>query len=262
MTKYYWMDSLYLHKVINLMNKARQPFKHLAIFFFSCFLAINFSVADPLSPYQAVYKTKIKGMSITAKREFNVGNDGIYQLSMDTKSMLVSVKERSSFTVKNQQIVSKQYRYDQTGIGKNRHNKLSFDWDKKIATDEGYKPAATIKTPDGTMDRLNSQLQIRLDLANKAKMDLPSYTVADKKRLKDYDFNILGEELLKTSLGNLNTVKIQRQRPNSERKTYIWYAKDWDYFLVKLTQIEDDGDKYELHLKEATINGEKIKGLK
>ena len=276
MKKCYWTSKVYLHKVFNLPTKlfASNIFSAMIIFIVACasLLSANLSFADtstakPLNPYKAVYQTKMKGMSITAKRKLQAKDDGSYALSMDTSSMMVKIKESTTFSVNEQQIISQHYRYEQSGVGKKRNNKLSFDWDKKIATDKGYDPAITLETPEGTLDRLNSQLQIRLDLAamsakKQSTKQLPAYSVVDKKRLKEYDFQIIGEELLKTPLGKLNTVKIQRQRANSQRKTYIWYASDWDYLLVKLEQIEDDGGKYELNITEAAINGTKITGLK
>lgn len=276
MKKCYWTSRTYLHKVFNLATK---PFVSMtlsamtvSIVASASLLSTNLSfaapsAAKPLNPYKAVYQTKMKGMSITAKRKLQAKDDGSYALSMDTSSVMVKIKESTTFSVNKQQIISHHYRYEQSGVGKNRKNKLAFDWDKKIATDKGYDPAILLETPEGTLDRLNSQLQIRLDLAamstnKQSTKQLPAYTVVDKKRLKEYDFQIIGEEQLKTPLGKLNTVKIQRQRTNSQRKTYIWYASDWDYLLVKLEQIEDDGGKYELNITEAAINGTKITGLK
>ncbi len=267
MKKCYWTSKVYLHKVFNL------PTKHFFIAITTAMaasiglLASSYTLADtpasnPLKPYTAIYQTKMKGMSVSAERKLKADSDGNYVLSMNTSSMMVKIKESSRFRLNKQQIISQHYRYEQSGAGKKRKNKLSFDWDNKITTDKGYEPAISLEVPEGTLDRLNSQLQIRLDLANPTNKELPTYSVVDKKRLKEYDFEIIGEELLKTPVGRLNTVKIQRQRAKSKRKTYIWYAKDWDYFLVKLEQVEDDGGKYELNLKEATINGVKISGLK
>ena len=60
----------------------------------------------------------------------------------------------------------------------------------------------------------------------------------------------------------VNDILRESPRVKSKPIIYIWYAKDWDYFFVKLEQAEDDGSKYGLNIKEATINGVKISGLK
>ncbi len=40
----------------------------------------------------------------------------------------------------------------------------------------------------------------------------------------------------------------------------LWFAKDWNYLLVRLSQIESDGQHYEIVLKDATMDGEPVIG--
>lgn len=48
----------------------------------------------------------------------------------------------------------------------------------------------------------------------------------------------------------------------SNRKTILWFAKDWDYLLVRLYQMETDGKEYQIMLKEGTIDGKTVTGEK
>jgi len=38
-------------------------------------------------------------------------------------------------------------------------------------------------------------------------------------------------------------------------------AKDWQYLLVRLNQVETDGQHYQIVLKEATIDGQTVTGI-
>ena len=67
------------------------------------------------------------------------------------------------------------------------------------------------------------------------------YTIADGGKIKDYNFEILGEETLSTPLGKLDTVKLERHKPNSRRKSTLWCAKKLEFLPVKVENVEKDG---------------------
>ena len=60
-------------------------------------------------------------------------------------------------------------------------------------------------------------------------------------------------------------LEVQRRRtyrePDARRETTLWFAKDWNYLLVRLSQIETDGQHYQIMLKEATVNGQTVTGI-
>ena len=67
------------------------------------------------------------------------------------------------------------------------------------------------------------------------------YTVADGGKTKIYNFEILGEETIKTPLGELETIKLERHRPDSRRKSTLWCARQLEFLPVKVENIETDG---------------------
>jgi len=40
----------------------------------------------------------------------------------------------------------------------------------------------------------------------------------------------------------------------------MWFAKDYDYLLVRLQQVETDGKEYIIMLQEGSVNGKAVKG--
>ena len=98
-----------------------------------------------------------------------------------------------------------------------------------------------MQTQANIMDKLLYQLAIMNDL--KVGKEQLAYTVADGGQIKIYKFNMLGEELIKTPIGVLHTLKLERQKPNSRRKTTIWCARKLNYLPVKVENIEKDGRK-------------------
>ncbi len=89
-----------------------------------------------------------------------------------------------------------------------------------------------------------------------------SYQVLDGDEVETYDFRVLGEETVETKAGRLDAVKVERVRDptQSKRETLLWFAKDWDFLLVQLYQVEKDGKAYQIMLQEGTVNGRTVEG--
>ena len=84
-------------------------------------------------------------------------------------------------------------------------------------------------------------------------------TVVNRGKHKTYQIKIIGEEVIDSPVGKLNTVKLSRSREGSDSETIVWLAKDWNYLIVRLEQTDED-DTYSLELLNATLNGKKVKG--
>ena len=114
----------------------------------------------------------------------------------------------------------------------------------------------------GMLDKSTYQLALQQAVANGEKN--VSYQVIDGDELDTYDFRVLGEERVRTQAGLIDAIKVERVRDptKSARKTVLWFAKDWDFLLVRLHQVEKDGKEYQIMLKEGEVNGRKVVGAK
>ncbi len=216
-----------------------------------------------LKPFNAVYKARYHGIGVTAKRELKKLNDHDYQLYFEADSWIAKITEISQFQWReldngNFQLQPMRYEYHREGLGRDRHAYLDFDWiARQVKNDVENKPWHMDIT-DGTLDKLSYQLQLRQDLLQNT--DLIGYNIADGGNMKQYSFDIIDEEWLDTPVGKLKTLKVERLRKDSnKRKTYIWFAIDWDYLIVRLQHWED-GKGYELDLHEAEVNGQTVQG--
>ena len=89
-----------------------------------------------------------------------------------------------------------------------------------------------------------------------------TYRVVDGDEVEEYAFRVVGEERVTTKAGQFDAVEVERVRePDARRETTLWFAKDWNYLLVRLSQIETDGQHYQIMLKEATVNGQTVTGI-
>lgn len=228
----------------------------------------NSVLAEPIarepSLFRAVYKADYKGLPISAKgvRELSKTEDGSYLLSSKATALFATITESTEFEIDGHQVRPIEYQYHRKGIGKKREAILNFDWDAKTVLNNVQNKPWTMDVPLGAMDKLLYQFKLREDLlaAHQAEQPWPSltYVIADGGRLKNYEFEVIGEEQIDTPIGPLNTIKATRVRDNRNRQSTFWLALDYDFLLVKFQQIEEDGDGFELLLREAEFNGKKL----
>lgn len=116
-----------------------------------------------------------------------------------------------------------------------RSTRFEFDWKKQQLTGTAKNRSVKREAPVGLQDKLLYQLTVMFDLMDNKKT--LSYSIADGSRNKQYDYEILGQETLKTKIGSLETVKLKRL--NDDQQTTIWCAKKYNYLVVRIDQIED-----------------------
>ena len=211
-----------------------------------------------LRPYSAQYKTKAMGMSLSLTRKLKVSADGSYTLTNGGKMMVVSFHEVSVFTTRGTDIIPKSYVYEQTGLA-NRRREVHFtpgsDTIRSLYKDQWYDLPYT----EGTLDRMSQLEQLRLLLlSDSTPQEDIAIRVADRKRVKDYQWRFVSEDTLETSLGSLKTslktLHFERLHDDPDRKSDLWVAPDLDYLMVKTVHIEN-GKPVEVILTSADIEG-------
>lgn len=217
--------------------------------------------ADP-TPFRAEYHADYKGLPVSATgvRELTVLPDGHYRFSSTARSFFASISEQTLFSWEDGAVPIK-YQYSRKGLGKNRQDVIAFDHSANLAT---YQDRSHDIGP-ATLDKLLYQIRMREDLLQAhntgSKWPAMHYEVADRGQLRQYDFEIVGEEVVETRLGRFNTVKAIRVRNDDDRKTAFWLAPDYDFLLVRFEQIEPNGKGFTLLLKKAEFDGKPVRGF-
>ena len=118
-----------------------------------------------------------------------------------------------------------------------------FDWARKTLTQEhGGKNETTDMVP-----ALQDRLSFLYNYAFQSPPDLQSgkqikVTLTDGKGLTRFHYDVAGRERLKTPAGELETVRLVKQRENKDDKeTEIWFASSRDYLPVRILVIEKNG---------------------
>lgn len=207
-----------------------------------------------LQPFTARYSSEYDlgwfSLDIDAERKLEASDDGTWQLTFEAEASAASIREKSVFRLDGSRIHPLQYSYDAGGLITEDDQRLVFDYQDETVRDEKKQRSYSDKWQNDLQDKLTYMQQISIDLA--AGNDELSYQVFEKHRVREYAFEILGEEQLNTKVGTLNTLKL-RQKRNDNREIVAWLAKDKDYLLVRLVDRKKGKKRYQIDLVSTTL---------
>jgi len=212
--------------------------------------------AAQLRPFEATYSSQWDvGISLSgqAQRSLISNSDGSFLLTTKATAMVASLTESSLFNYQEGAIIPRHYQYQRKILNKTRDVQVAFDWAGQQVTNTAQGKAWKMAIVPHTLDKQSVQLRLQLDLKAHPKEAAYAYNVADGGLLKTYRFIADGEDPVETPLGKYSAIRIKRDRGiDSDRQTWIWFAPELDYSIVRIVQQEADGKRYQLNLKQLT----------
>lgn len=204
-----------------------------------------------LTPYSATYTAKFKGMNLKAVRTLEPLGDNRYRIVSDARHFFFGrITESSEFSVSGGQVRPDNYHMKRKILGSSRREHAQFDWDNSIAQSTYKNKTTELPLAGHELDWLGYQVQLSKDLqAGKKEFH---YQIIRRGRSKDYHFKVVGEEVIDTPMGQINTLKLERVH-DGKRKTTFWMSPQHHYLLAKFQRVEEDGDEYALFLKDIDI---------
>lgn len=229
-----------------------------SIFFLFCLLTTPLLATETASsltllPYQASYSATFNGMPIEAERELVKLEQG-YRLETSGSNLLGNIRETELLHLDAEgRIRIDGFASKRSFFGSKRKEKLVIDHQRNKAIYTRKKKRRETDLQPDYLGPISYQLQLRRDLALP---DSPlKYTVISHGKIKHYQFERLGNEVINTGLGEISALKVRRVRDNQERETIFWMAEKYAYLPVKVWQREEDGESYEMLLESLTIEG-------
>jgi hypothetical protein len=218
-------------------------------------LSSNASAEFParhLTPFVATYMVSamgLEGINVTNSLSLDKVNSHGQEYHFRSYSIPVGLlafnqdetrDERSEGLIMNGSIQPSLYKLKQIRDGGTRRDvEISFDWSNQTVINHHRSKDSKWKMPipEGTVDNLSYQLSLMLKLAD-TDDERFQLNIADGGRVKQYDFTILGEERVYTSLGSYKALKIQHQRYKKDKTITLWCAPALNYLPVKIIQEE------------------------
>ena len=214
-------------------------------------------LASELTQYQANYDVLRKGETHgKAVRELKKLADNSYEVTYHSEIEWMifsdSRKETSKFTYNNQTVSPTSYTMERSGTGPDKDYALEFDNQNKIVNSSESKYPLECEWTDEFQDSLSYQVQVREEL--KMGKTSFSYPLVDKKgNRRDYNFEVVGTEMISLPIGNIEAIKVKRLYDNNKRQALAWFAPEMDYMLVRMWKGEKGVEQFEVQLKSFTV---------
>ncbi|MCW8928200.1 MAG: DUF3108 domain-containing protein [Gammaproteobacteria bacterium] len=208
----------------------------------------SLQAAVAIEPYSADYTVQYNGFKVgEMSQRLERRDDGSYLMETVAYATGIAawftkdrVIERSIWRYHDGAIRPISYHYHYAGGRKKElEEKLDFDWDAmKIST--LYKGRSKqLPLSPGVYDKQLYQLVLRHELANGLREF--NYTVADRGKLREYHFELVGQEEVETPFGKMAAVKLKKE------DTDLWLLRAYDYLVARLEK-SDDGDHVVSHI--------------
>jgi len=223
--------------------------KSLGLFLFS--IAALTTYASEIPDFSANYLVQLNGLQAgELKRSLSTQDNGTRLFKSETQAKGVFaffkpdlVEESSVFQSHGDLIIPLSYLYQRSGGKKDKYLSLDFNWQQQQVHIDDKKQPWSLAIEPSTLDKLVYQLVLMSDL-NEDKAHY-SYRIADGGKLKTFNINIIEHELISTPLGQIDTMKLIRERQHSKgRQTILWCAPALHYLPVKLEHTEKGGSVF------------------
>ena len=207
---------------------------------------------QPLKPFVATYMVTalgLEGLNVTNSLSLDKVKDDHQAYQFKSYSMPVGLLAFKQDDTRDEQskgqliagrIQPEQYSFLQLQDNETRRNvEITFDWLKKEATNHHKHQNSKwrMSIPHNTTDKLSYQLSLMMKLATQPEKQF-IFKVADGGRVKNYEFEILGEERVYTSMGSYKALKIYHRRYHKDKEITLWCAPELNYLPVKIIQEE------------------------
>lgn len=118
-----------------------------------------------------------------------------------------------------------------------------FDWtNNKLRLIHGGSNE-TVELPEGSIDQ--ASLPYAFAFAGGIPDDF-SVHVTDGRRLKEYRYRIVGRERIKSVLGEIDTIHIERIRDSDSKRSFeFWVAVEHHYLPVQIQFTDKKGRKFD-----------------
>lgn len=217
-----------------------------------------------LVPFEMKYFTKVKGMDVELTQRLEQTKNGQYKESIVAEGVLGKVTELGLFHISQSgRVTPDSFSKNQKTIIGKRFESQEYDWKAKKLNFSFKERSGSLDLLENYQDTMTHKQQLRFDLAS-GLHDI-YYTVIKNGQIKNYRYLVVGNEILDTEIGRLNTTILQRKdivngEESTETQSTIWLASDWDYLMLKFTTF-NKGDTKTVTFTQGALNGQPITPL-
>lgn len=209
----------------------------------------------PIAPFEARYDLYGVGLPVgRALMTLDYPEPNRYAMRFEVRpnplvALLASneIQEQASGEIHDGEVQPIEYRQQADTGGEKRNVQLRFDRSAGQIEARSNAEQATLPLSPAITDPLSLNLAVMWDL--KRDQLAEQYTLIDRTAPRTYQIRREGEETLKTSLGSLQTVRINQAQPGGSRITTFWFAPELQYLPVRITRQKKGREDLRLEIR-------------
>ena len=207
---------------------------------FILFVTVFSIKAVELPYYEAKYKFESDEINITGIRKFDKNSEG-YEIEFQASNLFAGMNFSSLFDFENYNVISRSYDVKIKPKFLDRNQFIKFDYmNNQIVSTGSNKWSEIINKDLLIMDPLNVQIMIRtLVKENKTEFSL-NIVDMQKGGFKEYDFEVMGNEMCVFNNEEINCVVLQRSREGSNRIVTYYLMEKYEYMFLKIVDINPE----------------------
>ncbi|MGW8367439.1 MAG: DUF3108 domain-containing protein [Gammaproteobacteria bacterium] len=218
--------------------------------------------AQPVPLFSAAYKVSfgiLRGeMTLELRREGGTGY--IYETSLTPRGIVKlfksgSIIETTSLQIEDNVLRPLDYRSTDTIADPTRETEYLFDTPPGRVT--GIYKERKVDEPMRRNGHNRISAHVAVMLAMNTGTDMTAISVFDRARWRDFEFEVLPGETVKTPLGNYETVEIRYSSDDKDKSWSLYCAEALDFAPVMIVYSEDGDIKSKAVLIEYEALGDR-----
>ena len=211
-------------------------------------LLLSLTINAEVKNYSAEYEFISEEITIAGTRALDI-NEGLGSLSFKAKNLLASMFFESKFRVIDGKVISDSYKVRIKPKFVNRDQELVFNHENNTISSNGRDNwIVEVDKNIQILDPLNSQIQLKLNIANN--VNNFSLNLIDLKdgALESYQYIVDGVKTIefKDELYDCMVVKRIKLDSDSDKVTLYFVSKDLGYMFI---QVQESSEKREQELQ-------------
>ena len=211
-------------------------------------LLLSLTINAEVKNYSAEYEFISEEITIAGTRTLDI-NEGLGSLSFKAKNILASMFFESKFRVIDGKVISDSYKVRIKPKFVNRDQELVFNHENNTISSNGRDNwIVEVDKNIQILDPLNSQIQLKLNLANNINNFSLNLIDLENGELESYQYIVDGVNTIefKDELYDCMVVKRIKLDSGSEKVTLYFVSKDLGYMFI---QVQESSEKREQELQ-------------
>ena len=212
-------------------------------------LLLSLTINAEVKNYEAEYEFISEEITIAGTRALDINNEGLGSLSFRAKNLLASMFFESKFRIFDGKVISDSYKVRIKPRFVNRDQELVFNHESNTISSNGRDNwMVEVDKNIQILDPLNSQIQLKLNLANNINNFSLNIIDLENGGLESYQYFVDGVKNIefKDKIYECTIVKRTKLNSESNKVTLYFVSKDLGYMFI---EVQESSEKREQQLQ-------------